>query len=217
MGDSGGNAVIPTIEAACRLAAAEKGVPAIISGGIDTPPLFSMPQLRNIRAITPFPPRAGQRRLSGGYRPSILADPGRPGVGGKIDELRGRTPAQPQLMKHHQFAPESGCWWCRIQPHAAPHHGNIRPCMSGRTRIAGMVSHAGFTPVLQNGDDGLVFSDSGEGLAGGTLFVAGAGGTAGAFATMLTVTVRQDVILLPMWRYLMRLRRHGISYATMSF
>ena len=59
------------------------------------------------------------------------------------------------------------------------------------------VSHAGFTPVLQNGDDGLVFSDSGEGLWPVERYLSLVLGNCHAFATMLTVTVRQDVILLP--------------------
>ncbi len=74
-----GNAVIPAIDAACKIAA-EQGVPLIISGGSVTRRPSSTPRLLSTPAITGYPPPGGQRRLfwptspvnSGTFRLSIF-------------------------------------------------------------------------------------------------------------------------------------------------
>ncbi len=74
-----GNAVIPAIDAACKIAA-EQGVPLIISGGIGHSTTFLYAAIAKHPAITGYPPPGGQRRLfwptspvnSGTFRLSIF-------------------------------------------------------------------------------------------------------------------------------------------------
>lgn len=58
-----GNAVIPTIDAACRIAK-EQQVPLLISGGIGHSTTFCMPPSQSIHATTRFVPLVARKRRS---------------------------------------------------------------------------------------------------------------------------------------------------------
>lgn len=159
-----GNAVIPTIEAACRLAA-EQGVPMIISGGIGHSTTF-------LYAAIAKHPRYHTIPTTGRAEAAILADIARQfwqipadrvWVEDQSTNCGENARFSRELMKHHQFAPE------RVLVVQDP--TMQRRTMATFARVCRdepvspeWVSHAGFTPVLQNGDDGLEFSDSGEGI-----------------------------------------------------
>ena len=64
-----GNAVIPTIDAACRLAA-DAGVPLLISGGIAST-VFSTTRYATIRAIGRCRSTGARRRISSPISPTV--------------------------------------------------------------------------------------------------------------------------------------------------
>lgn len=159
-----GNAVIPTIEAACRLAA-EQGVPLIVSGGIghSTPFLYD--------AIATHP-RYNTIPTAGRAEAAILAD---------IARQFWDIPAKRIVVEDRSTNCGENAWFSRAlmkRLHPAPARVLVvqDPTMQRRTMATfarvcrdepaspEWVSHAGFTPVLKNSDAGLVFSDGGEGL-----------------------------------------------------
>lgn len=68
-----GNAVIPTIDAACRIAA-QRDVPLLISGGIGHSTPFYIPPLAIIRVTTPYRSPGGPKRA---FLPTLRGRSGR--------------------------------------------------------------------------------------------------------------------------------------------
>ncbi|HDR2844090.1 TPA: YdcF family protein [Enterobacter sichuanensis] len=159
-----GNAVIPAIDAACRLAA-EQGVPLMISGGIGHSTSF-------LYAAVARHPRYHIVPTAGRAEAAILADIARqfwhiPAERIYVEDQSTNCGENARfsraLMKHLHLAPEcvlvvqdptmqrrtmaTFARVCRDEP-AAPE----------------WVSHPGLTPVLRNSNDGLVFSGTEEGL-----------------------------------------------------
>lgn len=65
----------------------------IISGGIGHSTTFLYAAIAKHPRYHTIPTTGRAEAAIGGYRPSILADPGRPGMGGRsVNELRGERP-----------------------------------------------------------------------------------------------------------------------------
>ena len=159
-----GNAVIPTIEAACRIAA-EKQVPLLISGGIGHSTTFLYDAIRHHPRYHPLP-------VSGRAEASILAD----------------------IAREFWQIPESRLWvedrstncgenarfsWNMLKQHQRTSGRMLvvqDPTMQRRTMATfarvcrdepvspHWISHPGMTPILQNGKNGVVFSEGNAGL-----------------------------------------------------
>ncbi|WP_320726469.1 YdcF family protein [Enterobacter sp. 118C5] len=159
-----GNAAIPTIDAACRIAS-QNDVPLLISGGIGHSTPFLYEAIRNH-------PRYHALPVAGRAEASILADVARefwqiPGARVWVEDRstncgenarfswsmlkeRQRTSGrvlvvQDPTMQRRTMATFARV--CRDEP-ASPQ----------------WISHPGFTPMLQNGKDGVEFSGDSAGL-----------------------------------------------------
>lgn len=159
-----GNAVIPTIEAACKLAA-ERGVTLIVSGGIGHSTTF-------LYAAIAKHPRYNRLPTTGRAEAAILADIARefwniPAEHIAIEDQstncgenarfswalmkqRGLTGARVVVVQDPTMQRRTMATFARVCRDEA-----VSPAW---------VSHPGMTPVLKNGEDGLVFAEAGEGL-----------------------------------------------------
>lgn len=159
-----GNAVIPTIDAACRVAA-EQGVPLLISGGIGHSTSF-------LYAAIARHPRYNTLPTAGRAEAAILAD---------IAREFWNIPAKRILVEDQSTNCGENARFSREMIKrlrlAAERVLVVQdPTMQRRTMatfarvcrdepVSPMwVSHPGVTPVLQNSDDGLVLRGGNEGL-----------------------------------------------------
>lgn len=159
-----GNAVIPAIDAACKIAA-EQRAPLIVSGGIGHSTTF-------LYAAIAKHPRYNRLPTTGRPEAAILAD---------IAREFWNIPAENIVIEDQS----SNCGEnARFSRELIRHRGlnDARmlvvqdPTMQRRTMATfarvfrdepaspAWLSHPGLTPVLQNSDDGLAFVGSGEGL-----------------------------------------------------
>ncbi|MCS5451741.1 YdcF family protein [Enterobacter huaxiensis] len=159
-----GNAVIPAIDAACRIAS-EQGVPLLISGGIGHSTTF-------LYAAVAQHPRYNTLPTTGRAEAAILAD---------IAREFWKIPAEKILVEDQS----TNCGEnARFSREMMRHHGQKPkrvlvvqdPTMQRRTMATfarvcrdeaaspTWVSHPGLTPVVQNSEDGLKFCGSNEGL-----------------------------------------------------
>lgn len=159
-----GNAVIPTIDAACRVSA-EQNVPLLISGGIGHSTTF-------LYAAIAKHPRYNTLPTTGRAEAAILAD---------IATRFWKIPAERVLVEDQSTncGENARFSWDMIK------HRGLKaervlvvqdPTMQRRTMATfarvcqdepvspTWVSHPGLTPVLQNGDNGLRFSGVNKGL-----------------------------------------------------
>ncbi len=158
-----GNAVIPTIDAACRLAAAQ-AVPLLISGGVGhstgylyeavrqdpryrTLPVDGRPEAHILADIAHdywhIPIRGWWWRTS---QPTAVRTPVLPGP-------RWRAGARP-LSRDRHSGPD----------YAAANHGYLRPRLAGATTPPQWLSFPGCSPVLEQTDGQLGFAGGGAGL-----------------------------------------------------
>lgn len=159
-----GNAVIPAIDAACRVAS-EQAIPLIISGGIGHSTTF-------LYAATARHPRYNTVPTTGRAEAAILADIARqfwhiPDERILIEDQSTNCGENARfswnMLKHHAPVPE------RILVVQDPTMQRrtmatfVRVCRDERVPPQ-LTSHPGIIPRLQNSDDGLVFSGGGEGL-----------------------------------------------------
>lgn len=159
-----GNAVIPAIDAACRLASA-LAVPLLISGGIGHSTTF-------LYAAIAQHPRYNKVRTTGKAEATILAEiarefwsvpPERLLVEDQSTNCGENARFSAAMIQHHPLAVKRGIV---VQD----------PTMQRRTMATfariyrdkpdapAWTSHPGIVPQLQNSDDGLVFRGGGEGL-----------------------------------------------------
>ncbi|HDR2624145.1 YdcF family protein [Enterobacter cancerogenus] len=159
-----GNAVIPTIDAACRVAS-EQGVPLLISGGIGHSTTF-------LYAAIARHPRYNRIPTTGRAEAAILADIAR--------EVWSIPPERILVEDQSTNCGENARFsWERIkQTGLTPERVLVvqDPTMQRRTMATFahvcrdepaaplFISHPGLTPVLQNSDNGLTFSGGHEGL-----------------------------------------------------
>lgn len=159
-----GNAVIPTIDAACRVAS-EQAIPLLISGGIGHSTTF-------LYAATARHPRYNTVPTTGRAEAAILADIARqfwhiPDDRILIDDQSSNCGENARftwnLLKQHAPIPQ------RILVVQDPTMQRrtmatfARVCRDER-QSPHFISHPGITPHLQNSENGLVFSGGGEGL-----------------------------------------------------
>lgn len=159
-----GNAVIPSIDAACRLAA-ELNVPLLISGGIGHSTTF-------LYAAIARHPRYNTVRTTGKAEATILAEIART----FWNIAPERVVVEDQSTNCGENARFS---WALMQQHPLPARRVIvvqDPTMQRRTMATfarvcrdapdapRWIAHPGIVPQLKNSDDGLVFRDGGEGL-----------------------------------------------------
>lgn len=159
-----GNAVIPTIDAACELAAAHK-LPLVISGGIghSTPFLYS--------AIARHP-RYNKVRTTGRTEAAIIGD---------IARQFWKIPAEKLILEERSTncGENARFSWALIRERSVPVKTLVvvqDPTMQRRTMATfahvladvndevRCVSYPGFTPSLNNGSHGLTFLPRREGL-----------------------------------------------------
>ncbi len=159
-----GNAVIPTIDAACKLAASS-GLPLIVSGGIghSTPFLYA--------AIARHP-RYNKVRTTGRTEAAIIGD---------IARQFWKIPAEKLMLEERSTncGENARFSWALIREHSIPVETLVvvqDPTMQRRTmatfaRVLAefthevrCVSYPGFTPELANGSHGLTFLPKEEGL-----------------------------------------------------
>lgn len=159
-----GNAVIPTIDAACRIAS-EQAIPLLISGGIGHSTTF-------LYAATARHPRYNTVPTTGRAEAAILSD-----IARKFWHIADeRVLIEDQSTNCGENARFS---WNMLKQHApVPERILVvqDPTMQRRTMatfarvcrgesaLPRFVSHPGFVPSLQNSENGLVFSLGGEGL-----------------------------------------------------
>lgn len=159
-----GNAVIPTIDAACRVAS-EQGVPLLISGGIGHSTTF-------LYAATVRHPRYNTVPTTGRAEAAILADIARqfwniPDERLQVEDQSTNCGENARysrdILQQHRPLPE------RVLVVQDP--TMQRRTMATFARVSRddpfspqWVSHPGVIPRLQNSEDGLVFCDGGEGL-----------------------------------------------------
>lgn len=159
-----GNAVIPTIDAACRIAA-QRDVPLLISGGIGHSTPFLYTAIGNH-------PRYHTVPVTGRAEASILADIAR--AFWQIPEARlWVEDRSTNCGENARFS-----WNMLKQRHRTT--GRVLvvqdPTMQRRTMATfarvcrdepvspQWISHPGFTPTLQNGNEGVEFSEGNTGL-----------------------------------------------------
>ena len=157
-----GNAVIPTIDAACRLAAAQ-AVPLLISGGVGHSTGYLYEAVRR-------DPRYRRLPVDGRPEAHVLAD----------------------IAHDYWHIPIRGWWWRTSQPtavrtpvlpgprwragarpssrdrhsgpdYAAANHGYLRPRLAGATTPPQWLSFPGCSPVLEQTDGQLGFAGGGAG------------------------------------------------------
>ncbi|MCU6666772.1 YdcF family protein [Silvania hatchlandensis] len=159
-----GNAVIPTIDTACRLAA-ELAVPLLISGGIGHSTTF-------LYAAIARHPHYNRVRTTGKAEATILAEIAR--------EFWHIPPERVLVEDQSTNCGENARFsWSLMQHHPLPAKRVIvvqDPTMQRRTMATfarvcrdapaapKWISQPGIVPQLQNSEDGLVFSEGGEGL-----------------------------------------------------
>lgn len=159
-----GNAVIPAIDAACKNAA-EQGVPLIISGGIGHSTTF-------LYAAIAKHPRYNRIPTTGRAEAAILADIAREFWNIPAEHLHVEdqsTNCGENARFSRALMKQSGLNAARVLVVQDP--TMQRRTMATFARVCrdeaaapAWVSHPGLTPVLQNSDDGLVFSGPVEGL-----------------------------------------------------
>lgn len=159
-----GNAVIPSIDAACKIAA-EQGVPLLISGGIGHSTTF-------LYAAVAKHPRYNTIPTTGRAEATILAD---------IARQFWSIPAEMILIDDQSTnCGENARFSWEMIKHHPPRAERVLvvqdPTMQRRTMATfarvcqdeavspEWVSHPGLTPVLQNSEDGLTFSGGNDGL-----------------------------------------------------
>ncbi len=159
-----GNAVIPAIDAACRIAA-EQNVPLLISGGIGHSTTF-------LYAAVAKHPRYNTLPTTGRAEAAILAD---------IAREFWNIPAEKILIDDQSTnCGENARFSWHMMKQKGLNAGRVLvvqdPTMQRRTMATfarvfrdetvspEWISHPGVTPVLQNSEDGLAFSGGGEGL-----------------------------------------------------
>jgi hypothetical protein len=158
-----GNAVIPTIDAACRLAA-EQEVPLLISGGVGTLPVFCMRRCAKIRATVRSRWRGVRKRI---FWPILRMTSGTFLARGWWWRIGRPTAAKTRALL-------AQCW--RV---GDPHRRGIviqDPTMQRRTMATfarvwqgattppQWLSFPGCTPVLEQTDGQLGFVGGGAGL-----------------------------------------------------
>ncbi|HIC2037369.1 YdcF family protein [Enterobacter soli] len=159
-----GNAVIPTIDAACRFAAAQN-VPLLISGGIGHSTSF-------LYAGIAHHPRYHVIATTGRAEASILADVAR--------QFWQVPPENIRVDDQSTNCGENARFSWNMMKQQLPQAKHVLvvqdPTMQRRTMAAfarvcrdepvspQWVSHPGFIPQLQNSDKGLVFCGGGEGV-----------------------------------------------------
>lgn len=159
-----GNAVIPTIEAACRVASTQ-GVPLVISGGIGHSTTF-------LYAATARHPRYNTVPTTGRAEAAILAD-----IARRFWQIPDeRLLVEDQSTNCGENARFSRALIARHFPQAQRVLVVQDPTMQRRTMATlarvcrdelsppRWFSHPGLTPQLKNSDDGLVFTGSSDGL-----------------------------------------------------
>ncbi|WP_422731084.1 YdcF family protein [Leclercia pneumoniae] len=159
-----GNAVIPSIDAACRLAA-DLNVPLLISGGIGHSTTF-------LYAAIAQHPLYNRVRTTGKAEAAILAE---------IAQQFWHIPAERVVIEDQSTncGENARFSWALMQHHPLPASRVIvvqDPTMQRRTMATfarvcrdepaapQWISHPGLVPQLDNSEDGLVFSGGGEGL-----------------------------------------------------
>ena len=159
-----GNAVIPSIDTACRLAA-NSGVPLLVSGGIGHSTTF-------LYAAIARHPRYNTVRTTGKAEATILAE---------IAREFWQIPAERVIVEDQSTncGENARFSWSLMQQHPLPANRVIvvqDPTMQRRTMATfahvcrheptapQWISQPGIVPLLQNSEDGLVFSGGGEGL-----------------------------------------------------
>ncbi|MCU6684652.1 YdcF family protein [Leclercia sp. 29361] len=159
-----GNAVIPSIDAACRLAS-ELAIPLLISGGIGHSTTF-------LYAAIARHPRYNRVRTTGKAEATILAEIAR--------EFWHIPPERLLVEDQSTNCGENARFSAATITH---HHLTVKrgivvqdPTMQRRTMATfarvwrdkpdapAWTSHPGIVPQLQNSEDGLVFRGGGEGL-----------------------------------------------------
>lgn len=174
-----GNAVIPSIDAACRLAA-DLNVPLLISGGIGHSTTF-------LYAAIAQHPLYNRVRTTGKAEAAILAE---------IAQQFWHIPAERVVIEDQSTncGENARFSWALMQHHPLPASRVIvvqDPTMQRRTMATfarvcrdepaapQWISHPGLVPQLQNSEDGLVFTRRWRrAVAGRALSIAGAGRTA---------------------------------------
>ncbi|CAM6641164.1 DUF218 domain-containing protein [Enterobacter intestinihominis] len=159
-----GNAVIPAIDAACKIAA-EQGVPLIISGGIGHSTTFLYAAIAKHARYNRIP-------TTGRAEAAILADIARefwniPAAHLHVEDQSTNCGENARFSR--ALMKQSGLNAARVLVVQDP--TMQRRTMATFARVCrdeaaspAWVSHPGLTPVLQNSDDGLVFSGPVEGL-----------------------------------------------------
>lgn len=159
-----GNAVIPTIDAACKIAA-EQAIPLLISGGIGHSTTF-------LYAAVAKHPRYNTLPTTGRAEAAILAD---------IAREFWNIPADKILIDDQSTnCGENARFSWHMMKQKGLNAGRVivlqDPTMQRRTMATfarvcrdeavspEWISHPGVTPVLQNSEDGLAFSGASEGL-----------------------------------------------------
>ncbi|MRS88811.1 YdcF family protein [Enterobacteriaceae bacterium RIT714] len=159
-----GNAVIPTIDAACRVAS-EQRVPLLISGGIGHSTTF-------LYAATTRHPRYNTVSTTGRAEAAILAD---------IARTFWKIPDEQVLIEDQSTNCGENARFSRAMlkqhfPTAARVLVAQDPTMQRRTMATfarvcrdepdavHWISHPGLSPRMENSEDGLVFHGGGEGL-----------------------------------------------------
>lgn len=159
-----GNAVIPAIDVACRLAA-ESELPLLISGGIGHSTTF-------LYAAIARHPLYNRVRTTGKAEATILAEIAR--------QFWHIPPERVVVEDQSTNCGENARFsWALMQQHPLPAKRVIvvqDPTMQRRTMATfarvcqddptapQWISQPGVVPVLQNSEDGLIFSGGGEGL-----------------------------------------------------
>ena len=159
-----GNAVIPTIDAACRIAA-QRDIPLLISGGIGHSTTFLYDAIRNH-------PRYHTLPVTGRAEASILADVAR--------EFWQIPESQLWVEDRSTNCGENARFSWNLLKQRQRATGRVLvvqdPTMQRRTMATfarvcqdepvspQWISHPGITPILQNGKNGVVFSEGNAGL-----------------------------------------------------
>lgn len=159
-----GNAVMPTIDAACRVASGQ-GIPLLISGGIGHSTTF-------LYSAIAQHPRYNTIPTTGRAEATILADIAREFwkiAADKIliDDCSTNCGENARfswnMLKHHGLQAERVLVVQDPTMQRRTMATFARVCRDEKTSPV-WVSHPGLTPVLQNSDNGLVFAGPNEGL-----------------------------------------------------
>lgn len=158
-----GNAVIPTIDAACRLAA-EREVPLLISGGVGHSTNYLYEAVRQDTRYRMLP-------VVGRPEAHVLAD-----IAHDYWQIpRSRLVVEDQSTNCGENARftrttlENGGSSSSRDRHSGPHHaaanhGHLRPRLAGVTTPPQWLSFPGCSPVLEQTDGQLGFAGGGAGL-----------------------------------------------------